>query len=529
MARQTKDDSSILRFARETARRDLGRLTLWHSIGAALRMALAAGLALLAGRMIGQDQFDATALTLALTALTLAALAGAHTTTLRAQAEARLGQSLRQHALTRLAAYPSVALKSRAPGAMIAGIERYPAQIARLTLGYAAATRMTGIGPLLAAAAIALVSWQAALVLLLVSPVMVIFFVLVGGLTAARASAQEAALARLAAQFGDRVRALPTILSNAALATEEAKLGLRMQAYARATLSVLRVAFLNSAVTDFFSALSIAILAVFLGLGHLGLIHLPGFSDLLLWQSLFLLMLAPEYFAPFRKLAENYHAKAEGAAAAEALNALLTPPETVETLPEPVRARVVAALTEPLPARGLIAVTGPSGCGKSTLLRALAGLEPDLPTVPLPAAPTWVSGEVLLTSGSLAAALSTPGATPEAVEIAAAAAGLLDDPFLPQGLKTALGEGGDALSGGQRMRIALARALLALGPVLADEPTAKLDPNTAARLRASLRAAAQDRLVIVATHELGPCRHRRPANHSRPHRHHDHPRKGRLR
>ena len=98
-----------------------------------------------------------------------------------------------------------------------------------------------------------------------------------------------------------------------------------MRAYSDSTMGVLKVAFINAGIIDFFSSLSIAILAVFLGLGHLGLIDLPGFSGLHLWQSLFILMMAPDYFAPFRRYAEQYHAKAEGVAAAGALEWLFAP------------------------------------------------------------------------------------------------------------------------------------------------------------------------------------------------------------
>ena len=80
------------------------------------------------------------------------------------------------------------------------------------------------------------------------------------------------------------------------------------------------MAFLNAGIIDFFSALSIAVLAVFLGLGHLGLVHVPGFYGLQLWQSLFILIIAADFFTPFRRYAEQYHLKAEGEAAAKELD-----------------------------------------------------------------------------------------------------------------------------------------------------------------------------------------------------------------
>ena len=105
-----------------------------------------------------------------------------------------------------------------------------------------------------------------------------------------RAAAQEKAFGQLAAQFADRMRTLPTILASHGLDRERRKLEARMSTYAASTMGVLKIAFLNAGIIDFFSSLSIAVLAVFLGLGHLKLLHIPGFSDLHLWQSLFILM-----------------------------------------------------------------------------------------------------------------------------------------------------------------------------------------------------------------------------------------------
>ena len=173
-------------------------------------------------------------------------------------------------------------------------------------------------GPLLAAAALMFVSWQATLLVIGLTPVMIVFFALVGGEIRRRADIQERSFGRLAGQFADRIRTLPTILANHALAQEKEKLAGRLETYAHNTMGVLRIAFVNAGIIDFFASLSIAMLAVLLGLGHLKLVTIPGFSDLELWQSLFVLMIAPDYFAPFRRFSEQYNAKAEGLAAAAA-------------------------------------------------------------------------------------------------------------------------------------------------------------------------------------------------------------------
>jgi ATP-binding cassette subfamily C protein len=365
---------------------------------------------------------------------------------------------------------------------------------------------------LLAAVAVALVSWEAALTLFLAVPIMVIFFVLLGGVVRGRAEAQEKAFGRLAAQFSDRIRTLPTILASHALLREHDKIEQRMTLYADSTMAVLKVAFLNAGIIDFFSAIAIAVLAVFLGLSHLGLMHVPGFSGLALWQSLFILIIAAEFFTPFRRYAEQYHVKAEGQAAAKELDwyfaetgAAMTDAGRVDARPFAIASPFDAA---DLPLAGLVAITGPSGSGKSTLLRRLAGIEtppPDFKSLPQVTAEgcDWISTDIYVPAGTLAEAIAWNRGSHERAALQAAArhVGLLDERLLPGGLDARIAEGGDNLSGGQRMRIGIARIMLSGGVVLADEPTAKLDPQTAKLVRQVLTEMAKRRLIIVATHD----------------------------
>jgi ABC-type transport system involved in cytochrome bd biosynthesis fused ATPase/permease subunit len=511
-----RPEPAALGLAREAARAGLRRIHGLHALRSAAALGGAVALARLTGALIETGQLDGPALGLAVACALAGAWLAAAIEGRSAVLEAEVGAGLIDAAQAQLTAMPARTATALPRGALIAGLQRHPGALARLVVGHAAARRMMALGPLLTAATLALVSWQAALALVLASPVMIVFFALVGGMIRERAAAQEAALGRLATQFADRVRALPTILAAHGLAHEAGKLDRRLRAYSDGTMGVLAVAFLNAGVLDFFSSLTIAILAVFLGLGHLGLAEIPGFAGLELWQSLLILLLAPEYFAPFRRYAELYHAKAEGEAAAEAL-AWVCPqdatPEAVIAGPR-LEAPGVRGLVLPhagpvpdfdLPRTGLVALTGPSGAGKSTLLRVLAGVEaPRAGAVRLPEAGprTWVSLENPVPAGTLHHAL-TDGvvAPPEAVARAAAALGLADDPHWPGGLDAPVRAGAENLSGGQRMRIAVARLLLRPGLAFCDEPTAKLDPVNAARVRQALRAAARHRLVVVATHD----------------------------
>lgn len=483
------------------ARRWLGRLLALQSVCIAMRLGLAASAAMAGGRLVMGAPIDPW-LVAAMPAFLLAAcVAGFVSDTAQASAEHMVSVGLREQAGARLDNLPARQLQALPIGIVVISMQRHPEAVAGLVVGHRVASMMMGVGPLLAAAALFVVSWQAALLVICLTPVMIVFFALVGDAIRRRADEQERAFGRLASQFADRIRTLPTILANHATAEEDAKLASRLQAYADRTMGVLRIAFVNAGIIDFFASLSIAILAVFLGLGHLKLAMIPGFSSLALWQSLFILMIAPEYFAPFRRFAEQYHAKAEGLAAAAALDRLLdAEPPTAKSLPVLDRLRLTP------PARGLIAIVGPSGAGKSTLLRRLAGLETTGSLdawQPVDSRISWVSADSHVPEGTLASALSWNLATPDQnhLQDAAGAIGLLDDVLLPGGLETKLDRGGTNLSGGQRLRIAVVRALLGEGTVLADEPTAKLDQETAQAVRRALLAISRSRLVIVATHD----------------------------
>lgn len=508
-------EPAALTLARRAARVGLSRIHGFQALRCAVTLGLAVALARLAGTLIETGGLDGLALGLAGACLVAGAGLASAIEARSAALEAEVAVALLDAAEARLAGMPARAAADLPRGAVIAGLQRHPGALARLVVGHATARRMMALGPVLTAGAVAVVSWQAALALLLATPVMIVFFALVGGMIRDRAAAQEAALGRLATQFADRVRTLPTILAAHGLPRETAKLDRRLQAYADGTMGVLAVAFLNAGVLDFFASLAIAILAVFLGLGHLGLAEVPGFAGLALWQSLLILLLAPEYFLPFRRYAELYHAKAEGEAAASAL-AWVFSEEARTTLERglataPGARGLVLPHTGPvpdfdLPETGLVALTGPSGAGKSTLLRVLAGVEAPLagavrlPGQGLPA--TWVSLDTPLPAGTLSAAIAdgTP-ATPEAVAEVAASLGLSHDPHWPGGLDATVRAGAENLSGGQRVRVAVARLLLRPGTGFCDEPTAKLDPENAARVRQALACAARTRLVIVATHD----------------------------
>ncbi len=500
-----------LNLARSFGRAGLRTTLCWQVARTLLRIGFAGSLAVFAGRLIEDATFGGVAITSALVCLALSSVAGICADLAAASAEDVVVDRLRTALREALSRRSSARIRTKPAGALIAGLQRYPNALASLVISHSAAKSMLAIGPLLAAAAVTLLSWQAAVTLFLTVPIMIIFFVMLGSVVRGRAELQEKAFGRLAAQFSDRIRTLPTILANHALLREHGKIEQRMTLYADSTMGVLKVAFLNAGIIEFFSAIAIAVLAIFLGLSHLGLIHIPGFSGLALWQSLFILTIAAEFFTPFRRYAEQYHVKAEGQAAAKELDWYFDKIDAaaeagdIETMPFGVAGTFDVA---DLPSSGLIAISGPSGSGKSTLLRMLAGIEAmssDFKPLPHVTAEgcDWISTDIYVPAGTLGEAIAWNRGAHDgaAIEEAARHVGLLDERLLPGGLEARIAEGGDNLSGGQRMRIGIARILLSRRVVLADEPTAKLDPQTAILVRQVLTEVATQRLVIVATHD----------------------------
>jgi ATP-binding cassette subfamily C protein len=499
--------AGALALAREAAAPGLRNLLGWQVARLATRLAFVVSLAASAGRMIADGALAAPLVAGSAAALLLSSAAALLAERGAARTLEAVSGELRRRARHALAEKPLAHLRARPSGTLLAGLQRHPDALASLVVTHAAARATLAIGPALALAAIACISWQAALVLLVCLPVMIVFFVLVGAGVRVRAAAQEKAFGRLAGQFTDRIRVMPTVLANHALRQERGKLEARMAAYADSTMAVLRIAFLNAGIVDLFAALSIALLAVLLGLGHLGLLHIPGFHALHLWQSLLILAVAAELFTPLRRYAEQYHVKAEGEAAAAELDWYVTPPLASAVAAwdgsEAIAARC-GALAASLPDTGLVVIEGPSGAGKSTLLRLLAGLDPDAaaPAAAFGRGCEWISTDIHVPAGTLAQALAGNATAPDSATLRMAAARLgLTDGLLPGGLEARIAEGGANLSGGQRMRIGVARALLSDRPIIADEPTAKLDAASAAAVRDALLASARHRLVVAATHD----------------------------
>ncbi|WP_181706061.1 thiol reductant ABC exporter subunit CydD [Chthonobacter rhizosphaerae] len=396
--------------------------------------------------------------------------------------------------------------------------------------------------PLAIALVVAAVSWASALILLLAFPFIPLFTSLIGAEARDRSRAQLAEVGTFTGVLLDRLSGLTTIrLFGAVDRTAEAiaDAGDRIR---RRTMSVLALAFLSSAVIELFSSIAVALVAVWVGFTLLGWI---GFGATLapvdLATGLFVLFLAPDFFQPLRDFSAAYHDKAAADALDDRLEALVRPARagivgtggraptgdagpppavTVEglTVAAPDGAVLVEGVSLDVAAGERVALFGPSGSGKSTVLAAIAGLvAPSAGTVRLGGAAVdaatadaargriaWVGQAPLALAGSLERNLTLIAPGDRAAMDRALAAARLDGLVarLPRGLRTPLGETGAGLSGGELRRLAVARALLADRPlILADEPTADLDAETAEAVRGALAAAAEGRTLIVATHD----------------------------
>lgn len=390
------------------------------------------------------------------------------------------------------------------------------------------------IGPLVILIAAATQTWLAAILLLASVIVLPVFIWLTASETASRARAQQASLDLLSGSFQARaaqaglIRAFRAV-TRETLALEQASENLRAR-----TMAILRVAFLSTAVLEFFASVSIALVAVYVGFKLLGVFPFETGETLTLAEGLTVLILAPEFFAPIRKLSGLHHDRADGVAAAEMLAPWIAAAETAEIrrLPRLNAAPVIAfeevALThvgERAAVRSvsftarpgeLCALSGPSGSGKSSCLlallartrrlegrilidgRPLEGGESLAESVAYVGQTPWVV-EGTVRSNLL---LGAPEASEAALEEAARRTGLLDLLTASgRSLDSPLGRFGAGLSGGQRQRLALARALLRDAPILLfDEPTAHLDPDAEAGFLAVLKSLAKGRTILIASH-----------------------------
>lgn len=382
--------------------------------------------------------------------------------------------------------------------------------------------------PLMVAVAAACASWVAGAIMLVTLLPFALGMALAGTAAARAAAHQLDALNRLSGLFVDRVRALPIIVGFGAQDRIARHLAEATREVAARTIDVLKVAFVSSAIIEFFAALSVALVALYCGFNLLGLLPFPAPETLTLGRALFVLLLAPEFYLPMRRLAAAYHDKQVGEAAIDRLETIAASRETpatqgIERPPSVTFAgvvidygeRIIGPFTLSVTAGTCLALRGATGVGKSSLLHALVGLAPlavgrilidgrDRADIAVAGNIGWLGQSVAFVPGTLAdnIRLARPGADDAAVAAAAHRSGLTDlIEARGEGLGLVLDHRGSGLSGGERRRVGIARVLLKDAPLwLLDEPTADLDVRSAADIAEILATAARGRTVLMVTH-----------------------------
>ncbi|MEU2435189.1 thiol reductant ABC exporter subunit CydD [Streptomyces rubradiris] len=522
-------DPRLLRYARAT-RLFLVAVVGLGAVGAGLVIAQAM---LVAEIVVGAFQHGESAAGLRTPLLLLAAVAVGRSlvawlTELAAhRAGAAVKSELRGRLLDRAAALGPGWLSGQRTGSLVnlatRGVDALDDYFSR----YLPQLGLAVVVPVAVLARIVTEDWVSAAIIVGTLPLIPLFMMLIGWATQSRMDRQWRLLSRLSGHFLDVVAGLPTLKVFGRAKAQAASIRRITGEYRQATLRTLRIAFLSSFALELLATLSVALVAVTIGMR---LVH----GDMDLYIGLVILVLAPEAYLPLRQVGAQYHAAAEGLAAAEEIFSVLeTPVAASGTGAVPAGALAFEDVSVRYPGRSSDAVTGvsfrvepgetvalvgPSGAGKSTLLGVLLGfVRPTGGRVRVGGADlagldleewrsriAWVPQRPHLYAGTIAenVRLARPGADDDAVRRALRDAGAWEFvAALPDGVDTVLGEDGAGLSAGQRQRLALARAFLADRPVLLlDEPTAALDGATEGEVVSAVRRLAAGRTVLLVVH-----------------------------
>ena len=394
--------------------------------------------------------------------------------------------------------------------------------------------------PLLIIFAVLCLNWAAALILLITAPLIPLFMTLVGMGAADINRRNFLALHRLSGHFLDRVKSIETIRIFNQGKRQAAEIKLASDNFRKKTMEVLRMAFLSSGVLEFFSSISIAIVAVYFGFSYLGRLNFGAYATTVsLFAGFFTLLLAPEFFQPLRDLGTFYHAKAQAVAAANAIHSFLSIQPYQSTHPNMVKSRftspldrivatdltilthsgkpLLGPLSFTLRAGEHIALVGKSGEGKTSLVNALLGFLPyqgsltvngiELNTIDMTSwrsQLSWVGQNPYFPAHTVRdnILLADPSCNESQLTTVLKKSFLTDFILsLPDGVDTNIGEEATRLSVGQAQRVAIARSLIKSSQLLIlDEPTASLDKGSRSIVNEALNTATSGRTVITITH-----------------------------
>jgi len=386
------------------------------------------------------------------------------------------------------------------------------------------------------------VNWAAGLIFLITAPLVPLFMALVGIKAADAGRKNFKALQRLSGHFYDRLQSMTTIRLFDRTEAETEQMRGASEVFRKRTMDVLRIAFLSSAVLEFFTSISIAITAVYFGFSFIGELEFGYYgAGVTLFSGLFILILAPEFYQPLRELGTYYHAKQQAVGAAESIveflqtdvskvvsgSTAMTQAESVEIVAQdlevlsPEGKRLVGPISFTLNSHQTTALVGPSGAGKTSLINAILGFMPyqgsltingtemsDLDHNQWRKAISWVGQNPLLVHGTIRdnVTLGKSNISDDAVQQ------VLDNSYSAEfvnshGLDYMVSDRSGGLSVGQAQRLALARAMLQNGKFwLLDEPTASLDARSEQLVMQGLNDQITHKTALLVTHQLLPLK-----------------------
>ncbi|EKO3992466.1 heme ABC transporter permease/ATP-binding protein CydD [Vibrio fluvialis] len=386
------------------------------------------------------------------------------------------------------------------------------------------------------------VNWAAGLIFLITAPLVPLFMALVGIKAADAGRKNFKALQRLSGHFYDRLQSMTTIRLFDRTSAETEQMKGASEVFRKRTMDVLRIAFLSSAVLEFFTSISIAITAVYFGFSFIGELNFGGYgASVTLFAGIFVLVLAPEFYQPLRDLGTFYHAKQQAVGAAESIVEFLNIDVSqvqsgAQTLPEmqgveivardlevfsPEGKRLVGPLTFTLNSQQTTALVGPSGAGKTSLINAILGFMPyrgnlsingielsELDHAHWRKQISWVGQNPLLVHGTIRDNVTLGKSNIADTQVQA----VLDSSFAAEfvskhGLDYPISDRSGGLSVGQAQRLALARAMLQNGQFwLLDEPTASLDARSEQLVMQGLNQQITHKTALLVTHQLLPLK-----------------------
>ena len=397
---------------------------------------------------------------------------------------------------------------------------------------------LSAIVPVVILIAVFPLNWAAGLILIITAPLVPVFMILVGIAAADSSQKNMETLARLSAQFLDRLRGLETLRLFNRTSEQTAHIENATEDFRETTMDVLKLAFLSSAVLEFFTSISIALMAVYFGFSYLGQIEFGTYNaPLTLFTGFFCLILAPEFYQPLRDLGAYYHDRAAGIGAADAIvdfleSDYLTVHQNEKTISLESAVEISAenlvvlstqgsALTKPLnfqiPANHNVALVGQSGAGKTSLMNVILGFLPYEGSLKINGQElretnladwrkhiAWVGQNPLLLQSTIEENLLLGDIQANNEEINQALIRSQAKEFTDKlGLHHEIKDGGLGVSVGQAQRLAIARALLRKGDLLLlDEPTASLDAQSENLVLHALNEASQHQTTLMITHRI---------------------------